>query len=93
MEQRLAAFRASRRRAELQGGAKSAERSGKTTGEDVAAAPTPPPAQGAPGRRAEVRPEELSSPPPTLTVEEAPPSSHVTSKAPPLWGWLHLPAL
>ncbi|XP_036621963.1 SAYSvFN domain-containing protein 1 [Trichosurus vulpecula] len=52
MEQRLAAFRATRKRAELEGGPSTSGRCGKAPGEDVAAPPTPSQAQEAPGGRA-----------------------------------------
>ncbi|XP_044529881.1 SAYSvFN domain-containing protein 1 [Gracilinanus agilis] len=48
MEQRLAAFRASRKRAELEGESSGSGRSGKSSGEDVTVASTPSRAQEAP---------------------------------------------
>ncbi|XP_072498096.1 SAYSvFN domain-containing protein 1 isoform X1 [Notamacropus eugenii] len=54
MEQRLAAFRASRKRAELEGGPSSSGRSGKAPGEDVAAPPPSSQAPEAPGGRAKL---------------------------------------
>ncbi|XP_007483893.1 SAYSvFN domain-containing protein 1 isoform X2 [Monodelphis domestica] len=52
MEQRLAAFRASRKRAELEGGSSGSGRSGKSSGEDVTVASTPSRAKEAPNASA-----------------------------------------
>ncbi|XP_074167122.1 SAYSvFN domain-containing protein 1 [Sminthopsis crassicaudata] len=62
MEQRLAAFRASRKRAELEGGPSGSGRSGKAPGENVAASPSPSQAQGGPGGRAKETLETQGSP-------------------------------
>ncbi|XP_043820134.1 SAYSvFN domain-containing protein 1 [Dromiciops gliroides] len=69
MEQRLAAFRASRKRAELEGGPSSSGRSGKPAEDVAAATPTSSQAQRSPGGRAketsQIQGSPLQNPPAT----------------------------